>query len=138
MPKALSEADKLKNEKSLILLLYTIDSQGRPSQNVTKIHQNPLSELTFFETKNRLENLEVLASKMTSKTMSKNRRWLTRNPPGAPPGTPWEPSRDPGRKINDSDVDFGAYFGPRAWNLKPNCLKINAQGVPEGHIQAIL
>ena len=41
-----------------------MDSQGRPSQNVTKIHQNLLSELTFFETKNRVENC---GSKMRSK-----------------------------------------------------------------------
>ena len=56
MPKPLSEAEKLKNEKPMILLVYTQHREGRPSQNVTKIHENPLSELTFFETKNRLGN----------------------------------------------------------------------------------
>ena len=56
VPKPLSEAEKLKNEKPLILLVYTQHRDGRPSQNVTKIHENPLSELTFFETKNRLGN----------------------------------------------------------------------------------
>ena len=56
MPKPLSEAEKLKNEKPMILLVYTQHREGQPSQNVTKIHENPLSELTFFETKNRLGN----------------------------------------------------------------------------------
>ena len=54
VPKALSETDKFKNEKPLILLVYTQHREGRPSHNVTKIHENPLSELTFFETRNRL------------------------------------------------------------------------------------
>ena len=110
MPKPLSEADKLKNEKSLIFVLYTIDSEGRPSQHVTEIHQNPLSELTFFEIKNRLENWKVFESKMTSKTTSKNRIWPGQNPAGDPLGTPWEPPRDPGPKVDDSEVDFELYF----------------------------
>ena len=56
MPKPLSEADKLKNEKPLILLVYTQHREGRPSPDETKIHENPFSELTVFETKNRVEN----------------------------------------------------------------------------------
>ena len=108
--KPLSEADKLKNEKSLILHVYTIDSQGRPSQNVTKIHQNPLSELTFFVTKKRLGNWKVFVSNIRSKTRSKNRRWTGQNAAGDPLGTPWQPPRDPGPKINDSEVDFEVYF----------------------------
>ena len=54
MPKALSEADKLKNEKASILLVYATFGEGRPSPDETKIHENPLSELTFVESRNRL------------------------------------------------------------------------------------
>ena len=53
-------------------------------------------------------------------------------------GTPWGPPRDPGPEIDDSELDFGAYFGPRAWDLRPNLLQIDAQNVLEGHIRAIL
>ena len=55
MTKALSEADKLKNEKPLILLVYTLFGEGRASPDETKITEKPLSELTFFESRNRLE-----------------------------------------------------------------------------------
>ena len=56
---------------------------------------------------------------------------MDRNLAGDPLGTPWEPPWDPGHEIDDSGIDFGAY-------LKPNWFKIDAQSVPEGHIQAIL
>ena len=55
MPKALSGADKLKNEKPLILIVYTWFRQGRTSPIETKIDEKPLSELIFFESRNRLE-----------------------------------------------------------------------------------
>ena len=47
---------------------------------------------------------------MRSKTRSKNRRWIHRNPAGDPLGTPWESTRDPGPKINDSEINFELYF----------------------------
>lgn len=130
MPKPLSEADKLKNEKSLILFVYTIDSQGRPSQHVTKIHQNPVSEVTFFETKKRPGNSQVLASKMISKTRSKNRIKTIRNPPGDPLGTPWEPPRDPGPKINDSEVDFEVYFESQSMKSETKVSQNQRSGRP--------
>ena len=56
MPKPLSEADKLKNEKSLKTICFLYVFQGWPFPDETKIHENPLSELTFFEVKIRLGN----------------------------------------------------------------------------------
>ena len=53
MTKAISGADKLKNEKHQIQLLYTVFREGRASPDETKIEENPLSELSFFESRNR-------------------------------------------------------------------------------------
>ena len=91
MPKPLSEADKLKNEKSLIFVVYTIDSQGRPSQNVTKIHQNPFSELSFFETKNLVGNTYIgfgIKNDLKNDTLKSDTSWLfeTWGHPGDPLG----------------------------------------------------
>ena len=56
VPKPLSEADKLKNEKSLKTTGFPYVFQRWPFPDETKIHENPLSELTFFDVKNRLGN----------------------------------------------------------------------------------
>ena len=58
MPKPLSEADKLKNEKSLKTIGFPYVFQGWPFPDETKIHENPLSELTFFETKKSTRKLK--------------------------------------------------------------------------------
>ena len=47
MPKALSGADGLKNEKHQIQLIYTVFCEGRASPDENKIDENPLSELIF-------------------------------------------------------------------------------------------
>ena len=63
---------------------------------------------------------------------------MTRTTPGDPLGIPWGPPWDPGPKIDDSDVDFDVYFQSQSMESETKCLKLDAQSVPEGHIQAIL
>ena len=75
---------------------------------------------------------------MTSKTRSGNRIWIDRTTLGDPLGTPWEPPRDPGLKVDDSEVDFEVYFDSQSMKSETKVSPNQRSGVPEGHIQAIL
>ena len=46
--------DKHKNEKHQFQFVYTTFGEGRVSPDDTKINKIPLSEVIFFETRNRL------------------------------------------------------------------------------------
>ena len=84
--------------------------EGRASPKETKIEENHLPELTFFESRNRLENEEVFGAKMTSKRTPKNDYGSF----VSALGTSWEATGDPGLEIDVSGVDFGPYLSPRA------------------------
>ena len=84
-------------------IAITMCFASRPSWDELKIHQNPLPELIFFDTKNRF-----CYQKRPQVDLKTYERIIL------PLGTPLGPPRVPGPEIDDSEVDFGADFGPRA------------------------